>query len=71
MCEFNSMDATRAVETAEAIFEALSCGFEVSAQLRADAEKYGINLSAIEEKVSELYGELDDDYCEEEAVYFS
>ncbi len=70
MCEFNSMDATRAVETAEAIFEALSCGFEVSAQLRSDAEKYGISLSAIEEKVSELYGELDDDY-EEEAVYFN
>ena len=70
MCEFNSMDATRAVETAEAIFEALSCGLEVSAQLREDAVKYGLNMEAIEEKVSELYGEIDDDY-EEEAVYFS
>lgn len=72
MYEFNSMEATHAVGTAEAIFDALSCGLEVSAHLRELADLYGLSVEAIEAKVSELYGGLDDDdYYQEEAVHFS
>lgn len=53
---FDSMKATLAVETAEAIFEGLSCGIEPSPTLLADAEEYGINVHAIRSKVEELYG---------------
>lgn len=53
---FDSMKATRAVEVAEAIFETLSCGMEVSYTLLADAEELGLSVEAIQEKVDELYG---------------
>ncbi|MGL6086629.1 MAG: hypothetical protein ACRC29_12020 [Enterobacterales bacterium] len=54
---FDSMKATRAVETAEAIFEALSCGMEPAYTLLADAEELGLSVEAIREKVEELYGD--------------
>ena len=62
MC-FDSMQATRAVEIAEALFESYACGFEPPYTMLAEAEDLGLNVDAIKEKVEELYG------CEEEDSY--
>lgn len=56
-----SIDASRAVEVAEAIFESLSCGIEVPYTLLADAESLGVNVDAIREKCEELYGDEEED----------
>lgn len=62
-----SIDASRSVEVAEAIFECLTCGIEVPYTLLADAESLGVSVDAIREKVEELYGEDED---ESEAAYY-
>ncbi|AFP33690.1 hypothetical protein POP72_032 [Pectobacterium phage POP72] len=58
----NAQHAARAVETAGAIFEYLSCGMDVPVNLLADAEEYGLSVEAIKERVEELYGDEDEAY---------
>lgn len=50
-------EAARAVQVAEAIFDALSCGMEPGYNLLQDAHDLGLSVEAIREKVEELYGE--------------
>lgn len=53
---FDSMQATRAVEVAEALFESYACGMTPPYTLLAEAEDLGLSIEAIQEKVEELYG---------------
>lgn len=57
---FDSMQATRAVEVAEAIFDSYSCGMSPPYTLLSEAEELGLSVEAIREKVEELYGEDDE-----------
>lgn len=54
---FDSMNLTRKVEVAEALFESYSCGISPPYTLLAEAEDLCLNVEAIKEKVDELYGE--------------
>lgn len=53
---FDSMQATRAVEVAEALFESYACGMTPPYTLLSEAEDLGLSIEAIQEKVEELYG---------------
>lgn len=61
MYSLDSMQATRAVEVAGAIFECLSCGMEPGYNLLSDAEELGLSVEAIREKVDELFGGEEDE----------
>ena len=62
---FDSMQATRAVEVAEALFESYSCGMTPPYTLLSEAEDLGLCIDAIQEKVEELFG----DYEYEDETY--
>lgn len=54
-------EAARAVQVAEAIFEAVSCGMEPDYNLLQEAHDLGLSVEAIREKVEELYGTDDEE----------
>lgn len=58
---FDSMNLTRKVEVAEALFESYSCGIAPPYTLLAEAEDLCLDVEAIKEKVDELYGEDDEE----------